>query len=195
MKTLKTILAALLLSMVATGAQAQSIKDIFSGVVNAVTGNKVSTSSIVGTWKYSAPACEFESDNLLAKAGGAAASKKITSKLSSLYTKLGMSNVSYTFNSDGTYTSSFKGKSTSGTYTLDESTKALTLKTSAGVTMKTYVSVSSSTMSILFESSKLMDGLKTISSLASKVNSTASLFSSLLGNYDGMRLGFKLKKQ
>ena len=49
MKTLKTILAALLLSMVATGAQAQSIKDIFSGVVNAVTGNKVSTSSIVGT--------------------------------------------------------------------------------------------------------------------------------------------------
>ncbi len=195
MKTVKTILAALLLSMAATGAQAQSIKDIFSGVVNAVTGSKVSASSLVGTWTYSAPACEFESDNLLAKAGGAAASKKITSKLSTVYSKVGMQNVSYTFKDDGTYTSTLKGRTTSGTYTLDEKNKTLTLKTSAGLTMKTYVSVSSSEMSMLFESGKLMDGLKTVTSLASKVNSTASLLSSLMGSYDGMRLGFKLKKQ
>ncbi len=195
MKTVKTILAVLLLSMAATGAQAQSIKDIFSGVVNAVTGNKVSASSLVGTWKYSAPACEFESDNLLAKAGGAAASKKVTSKLTSIYTKVGMQNVSYTFKEDGTYTSTLKGHTTSGTYTLDESNKTLTLKTSAGVSLKTYVSVSSSEMSMLFESGKLMDGLKTISSLASKVNTTASLLSTLMNSYDGMRLGFKLKKQ
>lgn len=194
MKYIRIILAAVLLSMTATGAQAQSIKDIFSGVVNAVTGNKVSRESLVGTWTYSSPDCEFESDNLLAKAGGAAASKKINSKLTSIYSKVGMTGVTFTFKDDGTYTSKIKSRTTSGTYTLDEKNKTLTLKTTAGLTMTAHVTVSSSEMSMLFESDKLMSGLKTVTSLASKVNSTASAISSLLGSYDGMRLGFKLKK-
>lgn len=68
------VVSALLL--VTTNVQAQSWKDLFNKdniekVVNAVTGNQ--TIDMTGTWTYSGSAIEFESDNLLQKAGGAAA--------------------------------------------------------------------------------------------------------------------------
>lgn len=62
---------------------AQDLKSILSGVVSAVT-NKVTgeSSSLTGTWAYSGPDCKFESDNLLAKAGGEVAAKKVEEKMS-----------------------------------------------------------------------------------------------------------------
>ena len=64
------VVSALLL--VTTDVQAQSWKDLFNKdniekVVNAVTGNQ--TIDMTGTWTYSGSAIEFESDNLLQKAG------------------------------------------------------------------------------------------------------------------------------
>ena len=49
-------------------------------------------------------------------------------------------------------------------------------------------------MTLLFESEKLMDGLKTVTNMAAQVNSTASTINSLIKSYDGISLGFKLKK-
>ena len=49
-------------------------------------------------------------------------------------------------------------------------------------------------MTLLFESEKLMDGLKAVTNLAAQVNSTASVVNSLISNYKGISLGFKLKK-
>ena len=68
------IVSALL--FVTTNIQAQSWADLFKKeniekVVNAVTGNNAI--DMTGTWTYSGSAIEFESDNLLQKAGGAAA--------------------------------------------------------------------------------------------------------------------------
>lgn len=62
---------------------AQDLKSILSGVVSAVA-NKVTgeSSSLTGTWAYSGPDCKFESDNLLAKAGGEVAAKKVEEKMS-----------------------------------------------------------------------------------------------------------------
>ena len=64
------------LLFVTTNIQAQSWADLFKKeniekVVNAVTGNNAI--DMTGTWTYSGSAIEFESDNLLQKAGGAAA--------------------------------------------------------------------------------------------------------------------------
>lgn len=197
MKAIRIIaIAALLSGFTATSASAQSIKDILSGVVNAVTGkSSVTADNIAGTWTYSAPACEFESDNLLAQAGGAAASSKINKQLKSVYNKVGMSGLSFTFDNDGNYTSTIKGHTTKGTYTLDSDSKKITLKTTTGITLNAYLTLSGSNLSMLFESSKLMEGLKTVTSLASSVNSTASTVGSILSNYDGLRLGFKMKKK
>ena len=59
--------------LMASNSQAQSLKDLFNKeniekVVNSVTGK--STASMEGTWVYTGSAIEFESDNLLQKAGG-----------------------------------------------------------------------------------------------------------------------------
>ena len=43
-----------------------------------IIGDKLTTAeSFVGTWEYVSPACKFESDNLLAKAGGEAAAVQV----------------------------------------------------------------------------------------------------------------------
>ena len=80
MKMKKNFLSATLMvvfMLTATNSQAQSWadllnKDNISKVVNAITGN-TETIDMTGTWSYKSSAVEFESDNLLMKAGGAAA--------------------------------------------------------------------------------------------------------------------------
>lgn len=91
---------------------AQDLKSILSGVANAVA-NKVTgeSASLTGTWAYVGPDCKFESDNLLAKAGGEVAAKQVEDKMSGVLEKLGFKEgTTYTFNADSTYTSVVGGK-------------------------------------------------------------------------------------
>ena len=72
----------MLLCMCSVHAEAQDLKSILTGVAKAAIGNKATTAhSIVGTWSYQAPECQFESDQLLAKAGGEVAAKEVEEKL------------------------------------------------------------------------------------------------------------------
>ena len=85
------IVSALL--FVTTNIQAQSWADLFKKeniekVVNAVTGNNAI--DMTGTWTYSGSAIEFESDNLLQKAGGAAAASLAENKLNEQLAKVGI---------------------------------------------------------------------------------------------------------
>jgi len=195
MKNLKIVLALAFVCLCPAVASAQSIGDILSGVAKAVIGDKATTeSSIVGTWTYSGPACEFESSNFLSKAGGNAVSSKIEKKITPTLKKLGVTGISYTFDKDGNYTSKIKSRETKGTYKFDSSAKTITFTTSLGTSYTAYVTTTGSTMSLLFNADKLMTGLKAISSVTSGLSSTASILSSIAGTYDGMRLGFKLKK-
>ena len=50
-------------------------------------------------------------------------------------------------------------------------------------------------MSLVFNADKLMSILKVITGAASKVNSTAATLNSVAEAYDGLMLGFELKKQ
>ena len=196
MKSIKLLLMAGLLCACCWNASAQAWKDILSGVAKSVVGDKLTNEkSIVGTWAYASPDCQFESDNMLAKAGGEAASAKIEEQLAKLYEKLGMDEVSYVFNEDSTYSSTMKGVTTKGAYAFDSEAKTITMKTRLGLSMTAHVVVTGDAMSILFEADKLLSGLQAVTNLASKVNSNASLIGNLAGSYDGMRLGFELKKQ
>ena len=57
------------------------------------------------------------------KAGGEVASKKVEEKMSGILDKLGFSEgCTYTFNADGTYSSTVKGRTTNGTYTYNAET-------------------------------------------------------------------------
>lgn len=195
MKKVRVLLAAAFFCMSATSIQAQSIKDILSGVISNVVGDKATTeSSFKGTWKYSAPACEFKSDNLLAKAGGTAAAEKIENKVAPLLKSVGVNGIVYTFDGEGNYTSKIKKRVTEGTYKFDSKAKTITFTPTIGMAYTAHVAVQGSTMTLTFEADKLMTTLKTISNATSKLSTTAALINTLMNSYSGMRVGFELKK-
>lgn len=198
MKTMnvwKCLGIALMLFAGSANAGAQDLKSILSGVVKSVVGDKTTTSTtIVGTWSYDGPACNFESDNLLAQAGSTVASSTVESKLESIYNKVGLSSSEFTFNEDETFSVAIKGKTVTGTYTFDDEAKTISMKTKVGMKFTANVTVTGSSMDLTFNVDKLMTVLKTITSAASSLSTTASTISTLAENYDGMTVGFTLKQ-
>ncbi|WP_299233651.1 DUF4923 family protein [uncultured Bacteroides sp.] len=193
-----------LILTVSTAVSAQDWKSVLGGVVNKVeeTVSKVNESvSIVGTWKYTAPDCKFQSDDLLSKAGGEVAAKKVEEQMSNYLSKLGFNeNTVYVFNADSTYTSTVAGRTVNGTYSYNKDTKEVTLKTKIGLKMTAQVSTSllnGGTMSLLFKADKLMSLAQTVTgAVAGKSsNATISTLNTVLSQYDGLLLGFEMKKQ
>lgn len=192
---LKSIWILLVMCGVSANAGAQDLKSILSGVAKAVVGNKATTaSSIIGTWTYSGPECQFESENLLAKTGGEMAAKEVEEKMIAVYNKVGMNNIRYTFNEDGTYSYQMKKRTVTGSYVFDDAAKTITMTGKLGLKTVAYVTVTGNDMSMVFKADKLMSILKTITGAASKVNSTAATINSVAEAYDGLMLGFELKK-
>ena len=192
---LKSIWILLVMCGVSANAGAQDLKSILSGVAKAVVGNRATTaSSIIGTWTYSGPECQFESENLLSKAGGEMAAKEVEEKMIAVYNKVGMNNIRYTFNEDGTYSYQMKKRTVTGSYVFDDAAKTITMTGKLGLKTVAYVTVTGNDMSMVFKADKLMSILKTITGAASKVNSTAATINSVAEAYDGLMLGFELKK-
>lgn len=197
-KNISLIVLIALFSSLASNSYAQSLKDLFnkdniSKVVNALTGNTEAI-DMTGTWTYTSSAVEFESENLLMKAGGAAAATMAENKLNEQLSKVGISDgkMTFTFNADSTFVSTVGKKKLSGTYSYDPSTQQVDLKYLRLLNLHAKVNCTSSSMELLFNSDKL---LKLMSFIGSKSNNTAlKTVSSLADNYDGMMLGFELRK-
>lgn len=168
---------------------------ILSGILNNVIGSGTFKQAdlCAFTWKYNKPGCAFTSENLLAKAGGEVVANKIESQLSTYYKKAGFSssNTYFKFNEDGTFTSKIDGKSWSGTYTFDESTHAITMK-GLLLNISGFASKTTSGVSLLFESKKLLTLVQTLSALSG--NSTLSAIGTISKSYDGVRIGFEMTK-
>ena len=173
--------------------------DALTGIVSGLISNKdVSTSDMVGTWSYSSPAVSFQSENLLQQAGGSAASSVIEKKLATYYKKFKLTNLKLVVNSDQTFTMSSGKITTSGTIEKGSTSGTIVFHFTAASTfnigqMTAYVTMSGSTMSLMFDVSKLQSLVSTVSSVSG--NSTLSTMSSLLSSYDGICAGFKLKKK
>ena len=204
MKKVSFLKVALLMLVLCTSSvtNAQDLGSFLNNVVNTaaktVTKTTIKSSQIVGTWKYNSPACEFESDNLLANAGGAVASKKIETQLQTVCTKAGLTKAAtkFTFASDGKYTCTVGKVPSSGTYTFNEKTQTLNLVTVTGLKFSAKAAMNGSNLRLLFKADKLLSLLQTLSSAAadSQVNSTLSMLTSLSKQYSGLEVGFELKK-
>lgn len=170
---------------------------IISGILNNVIGSATFSQAdlCAHTWKYSKPGCAFTSENLLAKAGGEIAASKVEEDLSKYYSKFGFSNSNtyFTFKTDGTFAAKIDGKSWNGTYTFDEKTHAIQLKglllSASGFATRT-----ANGISLLFEQKKLLTLVKTLSKLNLTGSTTMSAVSSIVDNYDGVRIGFEMTK-
>lgn len=170
---------------------------IINGILNNVIGSATFSQAdlCAHTWKYSKPGCAFTSENLLAKAGGEIAASKIEEDLSKYYSKFGFSksNTYFTFKADGTFAAKIDGKSWNGTYAFDEKTHAIQLKglllSASGFATRT-----ANGISLLFEQKKLLTLVKTLSKLNLTGSTTMSAVSSIVDNYDGVRIGFEMTK-
>lgn len=170
---------------------------IINGILNNVIGSATFSQAdlCAHTWKYSKPGCAFTSENLLAKAGGEIAASKVEEDLSKYYSKFGFSksNTYFTFKTDGTFAAKIDGKSWNGTYTFDEKTHVIQLKglllSASGFATRT-----ANGISLLFEQKKLLTLIKTLSKLNLTGSTTMSAVSSIVDNYDGVRIGFEMTK-
>ena len=184
-----------------TGSTTQGAGQTIAGGLTSLLQNLVGQSTtltqdkLVGTWQFEEPACVFESENLLSKAGGALAAERIKTQLTSALSRVGVTkgNCSFTFNADGTYTANLGGRTVNGKYTVNNEAKTVTMTYLAGIKSVTpKVSLAGNSLSILYESEKLLGLINGISALTKKSSNTA--LSTLSTQYDGMYLGFNLKK-
>ena len=219
---MKRLFAIIAFCVAATAANAQTGaqsvlnqllgKDATSSTVTSILENVLGGAvsklnlSIEGKWTYSQPEVQFKSDNLLAQAGGAAATTKIENTLQKLYGKIGINEtLTYTFNADSTFSQTIKIGSTvktlKGTFSLDKTNNIMTLKYEAlgkiglGKINAIYANTGTS-LAILFDASDLMSFLKKVMNAVSSISgkSTLATVTALIDNYDGMLLGYKMKK-
>lgn len=172
------------------------IGTVGSLVSNILGNDKISPADIVGTWNYSAPAVSFKSDNLLKKAGGAAAAATVENKLAPYYKTAGFDKMVLTVEPDSTFTMKLARGSLSGELTKSDQDGFMTfhfkaLKMNIG-TMDAAVSKAGNTVTITFDISKLMKLINTAAKISG--NSTISGLNKLLQSYDGMQAGFRLLK-
>ena len=190
----------------ATSAQAQSWKDILKSetvqkVVSSVTGGQsVTVASLQGTWTYVDPAVQLGSDNTLKQIAGSAATTELEKKLKEQCAKVGIVEgvFNYTFHEDSTFTSALKKGSLKGTYSVNEADKTIAFTYTAGTSDRAIYTLTASTvlagdnLTLLFNADKLLTFLTKVASLTS--NSTFQSLSLLAEQYDGLMLGFYLKK-
>ncbi len=202
---LGTVGSAVLNNALGTGSSSSSSSSTTTSTAGSLLGNilsnvlgsssTISQSDLIGTWNYQGADCVFESENLLAKAGGAVAASKIESQIDTQLSKVGIKkgSCSYTFNKDNTFTATIGGRTLSGTYTLNSSAKTMKMSYLAGLASTTCnVAKSGNTISLLMDSDKMLTLLKGASALTK--STSLSTLSSLLGNYDGMKIGMKMSK-
>ena len=182
---------------VSDSAYGQSIKDILNSaaVKDAVTtvtgGKKLTVEKLAGTWTYVNPAIQLE--------GASVASSEMEKKLKDYCAKIGIIEgaFNYTFNTDSTFTSVLKGCTLKGTYSFNADDKTMELHygkigKSKLTTMTAYVVVTNDQLSLLFNADKLLDFLTKLSAVSK--NTTLQALKKLASQYDGMMMGFELKK-
>ncbi len=193
------------LSTILGSVTGSDVANAGSNILNSLLGSILSTTlteqSIIGTWTYVQPEVRFESENLLAKAGGEVAAATIEQKMSTYLSKVGITKgvTTYTFNQDKTFSISTGGKViASGTYTFDASSKKLKMQGSLGIFNQTCTAgMDGTSLCLLYDADKLLTMANTVGSTLGKAskNTTVSSITTLLGNnYKGMKLGFQLSK-
>lgn len=164
---------------------------------NVVANNKFSIDDLVGTWSYSSPAVSFQSENALMKIGGAGAATAVENQLAPYYQRLGFTNTSLTVDADHIFTLKMGLLVLKGTVEKDEEDNGLVFnfnafgKISLGK-VKANATKAGKTLNLTFDATRLIQMLTKISS---KLNiKTLSTLSTILNNYDGIYIGYKLKQ-
>lgn len=200
------IAQALLGSGLGTGTQDTTAQTIATGtnllgnlLSSFMGGVAVTEQELVGTWSYQGVDAVFESENVLAKAGGTLAAAQLESKIDTYVAKYGIQKgiTKFTFNADKTFTATMGKKNFAGTYVYDPNTKVLTLTAMGGLfNLRPKVARTATGISLLFPADKLLTLLNTTATIVGNTGALGQLDSltQLLNNYSGLQLGLQLQK-
>ena len=126
-------------------------------------------------------------------------SSEMEKKLKDYCAKIGIIEgaFNYTFNTDSTFTSVLKSCTLKGTYSFNADDKTMELHygkigKSKLTTMTAHVVVTNDQLSLLFNADKLLDFLTKLSAVSK--NTTLQALNKLASQYDGLMMGFELKK-
>lgn len=211
--SLKILVIAAVVAMSNFSANADGLKNLLGklgggdgnntlgNIVNNVLGStSVELSDLQGSWKTTGPAVVFKSNDLLEKAGGAAASSAIESKLDTYYKRLGLENIPVSFDNNGTMTMTIKGHSVSGTltnngdgsYHLQLGKSGILSKLGSMTSMTIYLQKSGNNLSVTADATKLVAIATKLASATDKA--TLKTAANLLNKYDQICIGFRLSK-
>ena len=174
----------------------KTIKKIVK-IIGSVLGQFYDTTTkkaLVGSWVYEEPAIQFESQNLLDKAGGVVASQNVADNITPYFEMIGLKTggIALDLREDNTCTITLGGQTIDGTYEFDDETKKLSLKAGFIPLPAAYLSIVNNQMAMTYDSSMLLNLIKVIGSTSNQ--STFSSVASLADSYDGMKTGFTFKK-
>ena len=197
---IKYIRAALLL-MVAGGhacaAPENPLGALGNFINNTIANNRFSIADMRGDWRYVSPAVSFQSDNVLQGLGGAAAATALESKLEPHYRRMGFNRTSLTVDEQDNFTLklglvALKGKITK----TDDDRLEFEFSAFGRVPLgklTANATKAGDTLNLTFDASRLINILTKVSGTLN--NNTLSALTDLLNSYDGVFIGFKLRKQ
>lgn len=167
------------------------VSGLLGSILNSFT--TVNEKTIVGTWYFKGSAFVFESENALASLGSDVVATQLEAKVDQYLAKYnikeGMSSI--TFNEDGTFMFVMGDRYVEGNYELNVSTKELTMTFGMFKTIANLV-YDAGMINLVYQSDGLLRILK--SAGAKGNNSTLALLTTLLNQYDGLRIGMAFAK-
>lgn len=194
------IIAAIMLMGLNQAAHSQNLLDALKGVassaVEQIAGGKLTSVAMIGSWNYSQPGIKLSSSDTLSELAAAAATSTIQAQLDTYYQKVGIKAgaCSFTFNQDGTFSSTFGQKTASGTYTFDTESSQLLLNYQTGLlklgAIPAYAYMNGDKLQVVFPVDKLVGLLVSLGSKSAKL----APITSLLQKYDSIKIGFEFSK-
>ncbi|HBX46714.1 DUF4923 family protein [Limibacterium fermenti] len=190
------ILGIILLSPLFLTHAQSSGKSIINSVLNKVTQtSKVQPQDLTGEWNYQGSACHFESNNILKNMGGAVAAEQVENQFDNYLSKIGIGvgTCKFAFSNGNTYNANLGKMPLNGKYTVEEATKQITLTYKGMAKIHGTVKKSGNNLQLLFDADNLLKLLKIASSMTN--DSKLKAITTFTDMYDGLQLGFDLKKQ
>lgn len=178
-------------------SSSSSLGTLIGGISNLLGVTDVTIADLEGTWNYSKPAIAFQSDNLLQKAGGAAAAAVVEQKLVPYYQKTGITSMKLTIAADSTFVMKLKRATLKGTLEKNSDGNFVFNFQALGTVkigqLTSVITKTGNSIDVTFDASKLITLVTKVATLTG--NGTLSTVSSLLNSYDGMNAGFQLTKE
>lgn len=163
---------------------------------NTLASKNFSLDDLNGNWNYTSPAVSFQSDNALKKIGGAGAATALENKLAPYYTRLRLDKTSLSVAEDHTFEMKLGVATLKGTVEKDKNDQLVFNFSAFGKIKLGKVNATATkagnTLNLTFDATKMIQILTKVAG-AFNMQSLNAL-TSLINSYDGVYLGFKLKK-